>query len=119
RLTYAQLDARARAAAGALHNLGLRQGDRFGVLGRNCVEFVAIFFGSLKLGTIVVPLSTRATEHERAQIAEDCGMKLVVELEVAGRGLQSQALLPPATCDPRPQSRAFSIPAAPPASRRA
>ena len=82
RLTYGQLDARARAAAAALHNLGLRQGDRFGVLGRNCVEFVAIFFGSLKLGTIVVPLSTRATEHERAQIAEDCGMKMVVELSV-------------------------------------
>jgi fatty-acyl-CoA synthase len=80
RLTYADLDARAEAAAGYLHSLGLAPGDRFGIPGENRPEFLALFFGSMKLGTIAVPLSTRATDHEREQIAADCGMKVVVEL---------------------------------------
>jgi fatty-acyl-CoA synthase len=80
RLTYAELNARAEAAAAHLHSLGLAPGDRFGVLGENRPEFLALFFGSLKLGTIIVPLPTRATDHEREQIAADCGMRMVVEL---------------------------------------
>jgi fatty-acyl-CoA synthase len=80
RLTYADLNARAEAAAGYLHSLGLAPGDRFGIPGENRPEFLALFFGSMKLGTIAVPLSTRATDHEREQIAADCGMKVVVEL---------------------------------------
>jgi fatty-acyl-CoA synthase len=82
RVTYAELNARAEAAAAALANLGLGPGDRFGVIGENRPEFLALFFGSLKLGTIIVPLSTRATEHERQQIAEDCGMKILVPLDI-------------------------------------
>ena len=76
RLTYAQLNARAERAAMNLFDAGLRQGDRVGIPGVNCVEFIALFFGSLKLGTIAVPLSTRATDHELSQIADDCGMKI-------------------------------------------
>ena len=41
RLTYAELNARAEAAAAHLHSLGLAPGDRFGVLGENRPEFLA------------------------------------------------------------------------------
>src|SRR6185369_3031451 len=78
RLTYADLEARAQRAAAALHARGINPGDRFGVLGENRPEFIALFFGALKIGAIVVPLSTRATEHERQQIVIDCGMKEIV-----------------------------------------
>jgi len=87
RLTYADLESRAQSAASALHERGIRPGDRFGILGENRVEFIALFFGGLKVGAIVVPLSTRATDHEREQIAHDCGMKEVV--------LWSAAAMPP------------------------
>ena len=72
RLTYAQLNARAEDAAAQLRDRGFREGDRVTIPGTNSLEFIATFFGSLKLGTIAVPLSTRATEHEIKQIIEDC-----------------------------------------------
>ena len=81
RLTYADLDARALAAGAYLQSLGIAPGDRVGIPGENRPEFLALFFGCLKIGAIAVPLSTRATDHEREQIATDCGMKMVVSLD--------------------------------------
>jgi fatty-acyl-CoA synthase len=82
RLTYAGLDARAAGAAAALLSRGIAKGDRFGVIGENRVEFLALFFGAMKIGAIIVPLPTRATDHERAQILADCEAKEVVPLDV-------------------------------------
>jgi fatty-acyl-CoA synthase len=78
RLTYADLDARTDSAAAYLAASGLGEGDRFGLLAHNCVEFIALFFAAGRVGAIVVPLSTRATEHELRGIAADCGMKLLL-----------------------------------------
>jgi fatty-acyl-CoA synthase len=75
RLTYAQINDRADAAAAMLLDAGLQPGDRAGLLAANSIDFIALFFGALKAGVIVVPLSTRATAHELSIIAADCGMK--------------------------------------------
>jgi len=91
RLTYADLESRAQDAAATLLERGIRQGDRFGILGENRVEFIALFFGGLKIGAIVVPLSTRATDHEREQIANDCDMKEVVPLVLPVTGRRQPA----------------------------
>ena len=77
RLTYAQLEDRAAGAAAAILDAGLEPGDRAGLLGHNSIDFLAFFFGALKAGVIVVPLSTRATLHELSIIAADCGMKVL------------------------------------------
>lgn len=74
RITYAQLDERAERAAAMLRTI-LEPGDRFGLLAHNSVEFLELFFAAGKADVIVVPLSTRATEHELKHIAADCGMK--------------------------------------------
>jgi fatty-acyl-CoA synthase len=74
RITYAELDARAERAAHALSAI-LNPGDRFGLLAHNSVEFLELFFAAGKADVIVVPLSTRATEHELKHIAADCEMK--------------------------------------------
>jgi fatty-acyl-CoA synthase len=75
RLTYAQLDARAEELAVGLRGQGYGEGDRVGLLALNSLDFIAFFFGSGKAGTIVVPLSTRATAHELGPIADDCAMR--------------------------------------------
>jgi fatty-acyl-CoA synthase len=75
RPTYAQLNDRATDAAAMLLDSGLEPGDRAGLLAQNSIAFIALFFGALKAGVIVVPLSTRATAHELSIIAADCGMK--------------------------------------------
>ena len=78
RFTYAQLNERADNAAAYLQSLGLEPGDRFGISGPNSVEYIDLFFAAGRIGAIVVPLSTRATEHEIKAIKNDCAMKLVV-----------------------------------------
>src|ERR1051326_4662760 len=100
RLTYADLNARAEAAAADLVSLGIAAGDRIGIPGENRPEFLALFFGVLKIGAIAVPLSTRATDHERQQIANDCGMKLVV-IPSEARDLGGGAARHPHTQVPR------------------
>ena len=75
RLTYAQLNERTDGAAAAIHEAGVEAGDRYGILAYNSIDYVAFFFAAGRVGAIVVPLSTRATAHELAQIVADCGMK--------------------------------------------
>ena len=77
RLTYAQLNDRANGAATTILDAGLRPGDRAGLLAANSIDFIALFFGALKAGVIVVPLSTRATARELSIIAADCAMKIL------------------------------------------
>src|SRR5688572_21272613 len=78
RLTYAQLNERAERAAGALQELGVNPGDRFGLLAHNSIDFLAYFFAAGKIAAVVVPLSTRATAHELRHIVADSGMKVML-----------------------------------------
>ncbi len=79
RLTYAALDGRARRLALALTGgLGLRPGDRIGLLAHNAVEFVDAVFAAAKAGLVLVPLSTRATAKELEGIVADSGMRALV-----------------------------------------
>lgn len=90
RITYLDLNARAERAAATLRGI-LEPGDRFGLLTHNSVEFLELFFAAGKADAIVVPLSTRATEHELKQIANDCGMKAMFY----GPGFESIDLMIP------------------------
>ncbi len=75
RLTYAQLSERTDRAAAALRAAGIGEGDRYGILAHNSIDYVAFFFAAGRAGAIVVPLSTRATANELQQVVADCGMK--------------------------------------------
>lgn len=76
--TYAELDARALRAASLLASLGVKAGDRVGLLAHNRVEFLDVFFAAAKSGVVVVPLGTRLTALELEQIARDCRMSALV-----------------------------------------
>jgi fatty-acyl-CoA synthase len=74
RLTYAELNAGAERAAAMLADRGIGKGDRFGILAHNSIEYLELFFAAGKSGAIVVPLSTRATDHELNAIIRDSEM---------------------------------------------
>jgi fatty-acyl-CoA synthase len=79
RISYAELDRRAAAAASALRaELALDKGDRYAVLSGNRVEVVEAFFAAGKCGAIFVPLSTRATAHELARILADAAPRAIL-----------------------------------------
>jgi fatty-acyl-CoA synthase len=79
RLSYREMDRRAAATARAwLYGLGLKHGDRIGILSVNRLEFLDAFFAAGKSGVILVPLGTRLTAGELAVIASDCELSALV-----------------------------------------
>ena len=82
RFTYGELDARASHLAQLLRTgLEIAKGDRVGILAENGVAFLDAFFAAGRLGFILIPLNTRCTASELAQVARDCGMKALLHSE--------------------------------------
>lgn len=69
-LTYAQWDERASRLAKGLLALGLKPGERVGVLAYNCIEWMEIYVGLARAGLVAVPLNFRLTAAEIAYILD-------------------------------------------------
>ena len=82
RYSYAELDARAIGCARMwLYGLGLRPGERVGILSGNRLEFLDAFFAAGKSGVVLVPLNTRLTVPELEFIIRDCSLRAVLYAE--------------------------------------
>jgi len=79
-VTYGELDRLSDACAAAFAALGIRRGDRVGLLLPNCPQFFIAQFGAWKLGAIVAPLNPIYTEHELEGPLRDHGIETVVTL---------------------------------------
>lgn len=77
RVTYAQLDERADRVAGLLQSLGVKPGERVGMIVGNRVEFLEIFFGAMRSGAIPVPINTRLARDTLKFILEDAECRVV------------------------------------------
>jgi acyl-CoA synthetase (AMP-forming)/AMP-acid ligase II len=53
-----------------LRDKGVRQGDKVAILLMNCIDWLPIYFGTLKSGATVVPLNFRYTSEEIAYCLE-------------------------------------------------
>ncbi len=62
--TYAQLDTRVRALANALHQRGLRRGDRLAILSENRPEYIETMLAAAALGVIVACQNWRLSVPE-------------------------------------------------------
>ena len=78
RLTWAELDRRATAAASDLAGRGVLAGQRVAVLGTNSVEWVVVWFGTLRAGCVVVPINPRSTADEVGRVVSHSGSVLVL-----------------------------------------
>ncbi len=65
-MSYSDLARRAGRIAAGLRNLGIRRGDRVGVLVNNRAEWLEAFFGATILGAVVFAFSTWSTRDELA-----------------------------------------------------
>jgi fatty-acyl-CoA synthase len=81
RLTYGQVDARAKALAAALHELGIGAGDRIALDLPNWPEFVVAMFAAAKLGATIVPLNPRYTVPELQYMLRHSEAAVVVTVE--------------------------------------
>lgn len=78
RVTYAQLQGRIAAFAGALHGRGIQRGDRVAVLLVNSLEFVVAYFAAAALGAIVVPMNEHYQRDELLYFLSEPDARLLV-----------------------------------------
>jgi fatty-acyl-CoA synthase len=79
RYSYRDLDQRAVGCARMwLYGLGLRPGNRVGVLSGNRIELLDAFFAAGKSGVVLVPLNTKLTVPELEYIIRDCSLKVLM-----------------------------------------
>ncbi|WP_139123179.1 AMP-binding protein, partial [Cellulosimicrobium cellulans] len=96
--TYARLAAEVERAAGALHDLGVRRGDRVAVVLPNSTAHVVAFYAVLRLGAVVVEHNPTYSADELAHQLADSGASVAlvwtkaVPAVVASRGGAAPAL---------------------------
>jgi fatty-acyl-CoA synthase len=82
--SFRELNERSNRWANAFEDLGVRKGERVGILLRNRNEFLESFFGLAKIGAIVVLLNWRLTPRELECCCKASGIVcLVYEEEFA------------------------------------
>ncbi|WP_329052704.1 AMP-binding protein [Amycolatopsis sp. NBC_01488] len=77
-LTYRQVEAAVQAQAGRLAGAGVEPGDRVALRLPTSVDFVVAFFGALRAGAVVVPLSPQAPGPELEKLLGHSGAKVVI-----------------------------------------
>ena len=77
-ISYKEMSRITDQLAAALVDLGVKKGDRVGILIPNTPQFVIAFFAVLKAGGIVVATNPQYTGREIKHQANDSGMKLMI-----------------------------------------
>ena len=77
RRTYAEFGERVARAAAALHALGVRAGDRVGILSMNSDRFLELLFATWWAGGVVNPVNTRWVSREIAYSLDDCETRIL------------------------------------------
>jgi long-chain acyl-CoA synthetase len=78
RFTYAHVDAEANKVAHFLLGLGVKRGDRVGLLEQNSHRYIAWYFGILKAGAVCVPLNTASDAGMLEHFVADCGIRVLM-----------------------------------------
>ena len=78
RITYAELAARVRRAAGALAELGVEPGDRVMLLMRDTPDLAAAWLGCLWHGAVAIALNSLLDEEDYRFVRSDSGARLAI-----------------------------------------
>src|SRR5215207_4568609 len=81
RMTYGELDRLSNKVANALTIMGIGHGDKVALCCPNLPEFPVVYYGILKAGAAVVPLSVLFTSREIAYHLSDSDAKAVFVFE--------------------------------------
>jgi long-chain acyl-CoA synthetase len=81
-LTFIQLKEQTDKFATALFGLGIRKGDRVGIMLPNCPQYLVATFALLRLGATVVNVNPLYTQREVLVVANDSGMRGLLTLDL-------------------------------------
>lgn len=77
-ITYAELAEMANRAGNALLGLGVEQENRVLICLNDCPEFLAAYFGAIKIGAVPVPVSTMAVPKDYLYFLNDSRAKVLI-----------------------------------------
>ncbi|HEX5692932.1 MAG TPA: AMP-binding protein, partial [Roseiflexaceae bacterium] len=77
-LTFRQVSDEANQVGNALRALGIRMGEYVGILSPDVPEWVASFFGILKIGAVAIGMNTLLTPREYAYILRDSRARALI-----------------------------------------
>ncbi len=90
--TWAQMSDRVARLASALQHLGVKTGDRIGILSGNSAQFAEVFFASWWVGAVVNPVNLRWSTPEMVYSLDDCQTEvLIVNDRFKAQALELQA----------------------------
>ena len=115
RATTRELLAAATRTAQGLHALGVRLGDRVGILMPNCPSFVEALFGASLLGAVPVLINARYRTEELAYVTANASLRVILTNDAIADRVDFAALLGvalPGLSDAE-DPRALSLPATP------
>lgn len=81
-VTYRQFGDQVDRFATALAGMGIKKGERVGLMGPNCPQWEIAFFALLKLGAIVVQTNPMYVEREIAYQMNDSGATSIIVFEL-------------------------------------
>jgi acyl-CoA synthetase (AMP-forming)/AMP-acid ligase II len=77
--SFAELNESSSQLAGALvAQLGLKRGDRVGIIDKNSAAYLELFFALDKAGVVAAPINWRLTPREVKEIVDDVKPQLIV-----------------------------------------
>ena len=91
-LSYSEVAVESRRLADGLAALGVRPGDRVGMVMANYPQFVSLKFAIARLGAIAVPLNFLYRQDELRYVLDDAACRVVVTM-TSFRGLDYQSIM--------------------------
>src|SRR5439155_23289413 len=77
RITFGEFEAVTRRLVNFLTGEGVRPGDRISILSDNAIEALVVFWGGLRAGVIVNPITVALQPKHASQIHHDVGPRHV------------------------------------------
>lgn len=81
KITYQELYKRVQSLSRNLKEMGIKPGDKVGLLMANSPQFVVSYFSLATLGAIIVPLNTMFKTEELSYILQDAQAKMLITMD--------------------------------------
>jgi long-chain acyl-CoA synthetase len=80
-LSYAELRREVERFSAALASLGVKGGDRVGLLLPNCPQYVIAYYATIRIGAVIVGNNPLYTRRELTHQLKDAGIEVIVALD--------------------------------------
>lgn len=91
-ITYADFNSKVKSLAAFLLKEGIRKGDKVGIMLENRPEWPVVFFSTVFIGAVAVPVGPEFTQEEKDFILKDSGCKIVFKDPDEARRLPAEEI---------------------------